>query len=144
MSYAGLGLRAVAAIVDGIILFVILWVVALVTGNTTDGGFSMQGTPAFLGFILWFVYYVAMEGTSGATVGKMLVGIRVTTPDGGQIGWGAAVIRNLLRIIDGLFVYLVGAILVMTSSTKQRLGDRVAGTVVVRRGSVPQAVGTST
>ena len=44
----------------------------------------------------------------------------------------------MLRMVDGLFVYLVGAILVMTSPTKQRLGYRVTGTVVVRRGFAPE------
>ena len=55
-----------------------------------------------------------------------------------------AVLRNVLRIVDGQLAYLVGAILVMTSRTKQRLGDRVAGTVVVRRSSVTQPVGPLT
>jgi uncharacterized RDD family membrane protein YckC len=43
-----------------------------------------------------------------------------------------SLVRSLLRIIDGLFVYLVGAILVWRSDMKQRFGDRVAKTVVVR------------
>jgi uncharacterized RDD family membrane protein YckC len=51
----------------------------------------------------------------------------------------AALIRNILRIVDGLFVYLVGAILVWKSDKRQRLGDRVAHTVVVRASSVQQA-----
>jgi uncharacterized RDD family membrane protein YckC len=53
--------------------------------------------------------------------------------DGSPISWSESVIRNLLRIIDGLFGYLVGAILIWTSPLKQRLGDRVANTVVIRK-----------
>jgi uncharacterized RDD family membrane protein YckC len=131
----------VATIVDSVLLFVIMYVVALATGNTNSEGFEMSGAPAFLGFVLWALYYVGMEATSGATLGKMLVGIKVVRVDGSTpIGWGPAVIRNVLRIVDGLFVYLVGAILVLTSPTKQRLGDRIAGTVVVRRSPASQAV----
>jgi uncharacterized RDD family membrane protein YckC len=64
----------------------------------------------------------------------MLLGIRVATVDGSRISWGASIIRNILRIIDALpFFYLLGAILIWTSPQKQRLGDRVAKTVVVRR-----------
>lgn len=141
MVYAGIGLRAVAVIVDFIVMFPILWVIALVTGNTNSEGFNMEGAPAFLGFLLWFVYYIGMEATIGATLGKMLVGIKVVKTDGSApIGIGPAVIRNVLRIIDGIFVYLVGGILAMRSPTKQRLGDRIAGTVVVRKGSIPQAL----
>ena len=141
MAYVGIGLRLVATIVDVIVMFVIMYVIALATGNTSDEGFEMSGAPAFLGFAISILYYIAMEATSGATLGKMLVGIKVVRTDGtSPIGWGPAIIRNLLRIVDGLFVYVVGAILVMTSPTKQRLGDRVAGTVVVKRGSVPATV----
>jgi len=74
-----------------------------------------------------------LEATQGATLGKRILGLRVVKIDGSPIGWSESIIRNLLRIIDGLFAYLVGAILIWTSPQRQRLGDRVAKTVVVRR-----------
>lgn len=49
------------------------------------------------------------------------------------MGFGAAVIRNVLRVVDGLFFYLVGALFALTSPRGQRLGDRAAHTLVVRR-----------
>ena len=55
----------------------------------------------------------------------------VNEADSSPITYGAAFIRTILFIIDGLFVYLVGAILIWTSDKKQRLGDRVAHTVVL-------------
>jgi uncharacterized RDD family membrane protein YckC len=61
-----------------------------------------------------------------------MVGIRVLDEDGDDIGFSAAVTRNLLRLIDGLFLYLVGAIFAWSSPLGQRLGDRAASTVVVR------------
>src|SRR5438046_2282841 len=127
MRYAGVGLRAVAVIVDVVVLFVILYVVALATGNAGGDGFQMQGAPVFAGFLLWFLYYVGLEATIGATLGKLLIGIKVVQIEGtSPIGWGPAVVRNILRIVDGLAVYLVGAIFAIRSSTKQRLGDRIA------------------
>lgn len=76
-----------------------------------------------------------MEAVQGATIGKMLLGIRVVRLDGSPIGWGQSITRNLLRIIDQIpygIPYLLAAILIWTSFTSQRLGDRVAHTVVAR------------
>lgn len=132
MQYVGVGRRAVAVIIDGIVYFILAWIVAAVTGGTTSGGFELNGSPAFLSFALFFAYYVGLEMARGATLGKMLLGIRVVSEDGGPIDFQASLIRNVLRLVDGFFVYLVAAILVWKSEKKQRLGDRVAHTVVVR------------
>ena len=77
-------------------------------------------------------YYVVMEKTSGATLGKMAMKLKVVRQDGSAIDWQASVVRNLLRLIDGFFFYLVGAIVVWVSKSKQRLGDMAAHTIVVR------------
>ena len=136
MSYVGVGLRAVAVIIDGVVLFVVGYLIALVTGQTTGTGFNLEGAPALLWFLLSFAYYVVLEAQMSGTLGKQLLGLRVVKTDGSPIDFQASLIRNVLRIVDGFFVYLIGAILVWTSPLKQRLGDRVAGTVVVRRASV--------
>jgi len=60
------------------------------------------------------------------------VGIRVVDEEGDEIDLAGAVIRNLLRLVDGLFFYLVGALFAFSSPRGQRLGDRAAHTVVVR------------
>jgi len=73
-----------------------------------------------------------MEGTIGATVGKLACKIKVRKEDGSKCGIREAFIRNVLRIIDGLVVYLVGVILIITSGKKQRLGDMVAKTVIIK------------
>jgi len=80
-----------------------------------------------------------MEGIAGATIGKFLTGIRVANADGTSLGWTGAVIRNVARVVDGFpygLPYLVGAISVWTSPTKQRLGDRWGSTVVVTKESL--------
>lgn len=48
--------------------------------------------------------------------------------------WGAVVVHNLLRIVDGIFFYLVGLIVMLATQRKQRVGDLAAKTVVVRTG----------
>ena len=132
MHYAGVGSRAVATIVDSIVMFVVFFAIAAATGQTTEEGFELTGVPFFLATGVYFLYYIALEALSGATLGKRIVGLRVVREDGGGIGWRESVIRNLLRFVDGLFLYLVGAVLVWTSAKRQRLGDRIAETVVVR------------
>lgn len=132
LEYQGLGRRFVAIVVDVIVLFVIGYLIAIPSGMTTGAGFDLSGGPAFLWFLVSFAYYIVLEGQYGQTLGKMAVGIRVVTETGDAITYRASLIRNVLRIVDGLFVYLVGAIFIYLSDTQQRLGDRVADTVVVR------------
>lgn len=126
MQYVGVGLRFVAVLIDSIIIGVIGGILSFVFRNSPGLSGGITG-------ILALAYFILLEGSQGATLGKMALGLRVVKTDGSPISWGESVIRNLLRIIDGLFVYLVGAILIWTSPLKQRLGDRVAKTVVVRR-----------
>lgn len=134
------GRRVVATLVDGILLFILLMVMSALFGTSTagDGGvdFSLTGLPALLYFLITILYYIVLEGTVGQTVGKMLLGIQVVRESTGQTpGMGAATIRTLLRIIDGFFFYLVALIVVLVSGKNQRLGDMVANTLVVRKGS---------
>jgi uncharacterized RDD family membrane protein YckC len=132
-NYVGIGLRLVAVLVDGVILFIFGYLLAAVTGGTTAGGFYLEGAPFFIFTLISFLYYILLEAFLGGTLGKLVVGIRVRMEDGSPCTMGSSVIRNLLRIIDGLFFYLIGAIFVWTSPIKQRLGDRLAKTVVVKK-----------
>jgi uncharacterized RDD family membrane protein YckC len=136
MDYVGVGMRAVATIVDLVVLFIIGYVIALATGQTTPGGFSLEGMPALLWFALSIAYYVMLEAQLGGTLGKLLLGLRVVKTDGSAVDSRAALIRTVLRIVDGLFFYLIAAILVWRSSRRQRLGDRVADTTVVRKSAL--------
>jgi len=144
LNYQGIGTRLVAQIVDSIILLVLYFVV----GAALFGGpsFDVYGAAAmsFLAIygILAFLYFAVLEGYRGATVGKMVMKIRVVREDGSPCGIVPAIIRNILRIVDSLpFLYIIGMILISRSSKKQRLGDSVAKTVVVKVG--PEQVAAS-
>ena len=127
-------MRAVAAIVDSIVFMILGYLFAGVAGTTSSSGFELSGAPFFLLMLISFLYYVGVEGTMGATPGKLVLGLRVVKTDGSRCDIPAALIRNLLRIIDALpFLYLLGMILIWTSERKQRLGDRLANTMVVKR-----------
>lgn len=139
---AGVPLRFVAVLLDAVIVFFpASIVVGLLSGGgyaeTGDGyanaGINVGGRAFLLLLVLGLGYYVLFEAATGATLGKRMVGIRVVGDDGAQVTFGAAVVRNLLRLVDCLFFYLVGAIFALTSPRGQRLGDRAAHTLVVRR-----------
>jgi uncharacterized RDD family membrane protein YckC len=132
------GRRVLATIVDVIVLGVLFAVMSVLFGESSAQGTSMSfstGTLPTLGFfVLAMAYYILMEGYLGQTLGKMLLGIKVIREDTGEVpGLGPAAIRSVMRIVDGLFSYLVAFIAVLASAKNQRLGDMVAHTLVVRK-----------
>jgi uncharacterized RDD family membrane protein YckC len=127
------------AIVNG--TFGVTRVTSGVVPTMTSGGFTSFTTQTTVDWfwltLLWVAYYAVLEGLFGATVGKRLAGLRVTDLNGRRIGWQAAVLRNVTRLLDALpFLYLLGGFLTLSSRQHQRLGDRFAGTVVVPAAAV--------
>jgi uncharacterized RDD family membrane protein YckC len=134
INRAGLAVRGVEALIDLVVVIVILYLIAVATGHTTDGGFDLPTGPTLIGLVLCLAYFILLEGLWGATLGKLATNLRVVREsDGEAIDWSAAIIRNLLRVIDGLVLYILGFIVICLTRKRQRLGDLVAGTVVVRR-----------
>ncbi|MBI1753156.1 MAG: RDD family protein [Acidobacteria bacterium] len=85
---------------------------------------------AFFAQWLYPVFFEVLGG--GRTLGKRWVGLRVLMTDGRPVGWSPSLIRNLLRVVDGLpGAYTVGLISVLLTRDFQRIGDIVAGTLVV-------------
>ena len=130
-----LGRRLAAAFVDALIVFFGFgFAIAALFGATStsaDGAeFQLEGTSALVLFGSWLVYFVALESMFGATLGKLLFGLRVRTADGKRIGLVAALVRNVLRAVDVWFG-VVGLLLMCVTPRRQRLGDFAAGTVVV-------------
>jgi uncharacterized RDD family membrane protein YckC len=142
LENAGIALRFVAVVLDALIVFVPLSiVVALMTGGgyheefggQTNVGIDIAGGAFWYLLALGLGYYVVCEAATGATLGKRMVGIRVVGEDGEHVSFGSALVRNLLRLVDALFFYFVGFIFALLSTRGQRLGDRAAHTIVVRR-----------
>jgi uncharacterized membrane protein SpoIIM required for sporulation/uncharacterized RDD family membrane protein YckC len=140
LELAGLGSRLAAALVDavlqiGILLLIILVVVVagFPLGGDTVGGWIQALLIAAWFAVLWG-YFALFEGLwGGKTPGKHRLGIRVVMDTGHPVTFGAAAIRNLLRIADAqpLNSYLVGLPFVFFQRHHRRLGDLVAGTIVV-------------
>jgi uncharacterized RDD family membrane protein YckC len=143
-DYAGLGSRAVALIIDYIILGIVIWVIALPFGAAAL--FSMRGprypmafsgavvlAVSAIGIIIWLLYFTYLEGTSGQTLGKRVISIKVTKETGESLSFVDALIRTLCRIIDMLpTLYIIGIILILVTEKNQRIGDLAAHTIVVQ------------
>ena len=108
---------------------------AIIDPSTTGGYSSYTSTTSVDAFWLWgaaIAYFSLLEGLFGDTLGKALVGIKVTDLTGRPAGWRAVLIRNVLRIVDSFpGFYLVGAPVARFSPRRQRIGDHIAGTLVV-------------
>ena len=135
---AGLGSRAAAALIDILILGGTAMAAGILLAIARSMGLSpgrLGGAVLLLvGFAAWYGYFTLFEGLRGGqTPGKRRMGLRVVADSGQPAGIGAAAIRNLLRPADFLPPpYLLGALLVALHPRAKRLGDLVAGTVVVR------------
>ena len=153
-SIAGIGSRAMAAITDLLLVaaaFVVLGIVwFLVVAAGGFSGFDLSGSWGIalliiVQFGLLWGYYVLFEGLmDGQTPGKRLHRIRVVREGGYSVTFGTSAVRNLIRIVDmqPVFFYLVGMISVLVTRRGRRLGDIVAGTIVVRedaRSAAPAA-----
>jgi uncharacterized RDD family membrane protein YckC len=145
-----LGSRAVAIVIDGLVLvlpvFAFTYALSLVFphhgfffhsrgANGSSGFASVQlGLPgALVVCALALSYFFLFEALRGQTIGKRSMGLRVQSAGGGEPGLNAISARTVLRMIDGLALYLVGALIaIVTGSRRRRLGDWLGGTVVVR------------
>ncbi len=136
MEYVGVGRRLVATIVDGIIIGILFGVISgifLIQQDAMSDSFELLGTSNIAAIVVFIVYYAALEATTGATIGKRLLGLRVVMVDGAPVDWASSIIRNVLRIVDILpGFYLLGAIFVWSTEKNQRIGDLGANTVVIR------------
>ncbi|UCF80081.1 MAG: RDD family protein [Acidobacteriota bacterium] len=142
-NYASLTRRALSQILDYVVvglpplgLFAPMFY-DMETFLSGKGFFYFFGAMA--GMLAWAVLvlfvYSFTEGRWGATPGKRALGIRVVGTDLQPCGFGRAFLRNILKLVDGFFNFLIGILLVAFTQNWQRLGDMAARTIVVRAGA---------
>jgi uncharacterized RDD family membrane protein YckC len=142
MPLAGIGSRFIAILIDSLILsgsFLVLVLVAaiLIPALHVFGGVSANwavGIFFLIVFLLQWGYFTLFEAFgNGRTPGKRVAKIRAIHQSGRGISFVESLARNLVRIIDYMpGVYAVGVVAIFVSRRNQRLGDMVAGTLVVR------------
>ena len=134
---AGLGTRAIAQIID--LLIVSLVEVAVLFFGFGAGTLSNSSTVAglviiVLSFINVFGYFWVSEALwSGQTVGKKVFRLRAVGDRGEPLTFMQAGVRNIVRIVDFLpYGYGIGMIVLFANGKGKRLGDLAAGTLVVK------------
>jgi len=144
LDVAGLGTRALAYLVDAFVLFLFWVTVLFVISIVQRQGISLeeilglrslvQAALALGIFALQWGYWVFFETIwAGRSPGKRLLHIRVVKLDGGPAGFAEASLRATGRVADFLpLFYAVGLLAMMVSAHSRRLGDLLAGTLVVR------------
>jgi len=139
---AGAVPRALAWLIDSCIRWLILGMLGMLASFL--GKFGMGLLLIALFFFSWG-YSIVMEAMWGCTLGKRCLGLRVIMADGAPLGWTAAITRNLLRVIDILPLgYALGLLSSLMDAHGRRLGDLVAGTLVVhvsRAATLPPSQG---
>jgi len=147
---AGLGSRFCAWLIDSVLIVSLILVVGVVMILMGDRGADFWRTVfhggsdwlapwnfallIFFVFLIMWGYYVLFEGLRrGATPGKRKMGIRVVRDDGLPIGFREAALRNLVRAADMLPppASLLGGLAMLLDPKGRRLGDMLAGTLVV-------------
>jgi uncharacterized RDD family membrane protein YckC len=141
---AGIGSRFMAAFLDTLILAGLLavvvvseviWIARPLFGK--GGDVWIEALASLLVFLVIWGYYIIFEiAWKGQTPGKRWAGIRVIKDTGRPIHPFEAIARNLVRFVDYLpGFYGVGVVTMLLNSRNQRLGDLVAGTLVVHESS---------
>jgi uncharacterized RDD family membrane protein YckC len=129
---AGLGSRFMSSAVDTTVQVLIIGTSFLVGSVLETGALAIAVVGAFAGMFVYPTVFDAFAG--GRTPGRALAGLRLVTTEGATVGFVAAVVRNVVRIIDFLpALYSIGVVAVLATDRNQRLGDLAAGTIVVRR-----------
>jgi uncharacterized RDD family membrane protein YckC len=143
MPFASITRRALSQIIDFFVLggpaiagVFLLFPMFDIERMFKSGPLFLSGAGLVFGEVFWGIFclfaYSFLEGRWGATPGKWVVGIRVLGTDLLPCGFGRALVRNLLKFIDGFFNFMVGILLAALSENWQRVGDMAARTVVVR------------
>lgn len=139
---AGIGSRFLALAIDTLIqvgLALVIVIVAAIVGLSRALGWSqghLWGLAVLIGlsFLLYFGYFALFEILwGGQTPGKRAIGIRVIKETGRPLSASETLARNLMRIVDQLpGFYGVGVLVALFNFRNQRIGDFVAGSIVVR------------
>ncbi len=155
-NYAGFWLRFVAVIIDGLLLgaiqfIAIMPVLGLMSiGLATDiqnlesadettiapmvgQMMAMAGVTQIVFLTIQTLYYTFMESSKyQASVGKIVLGLKVTDMNGGQLDFTKALVRNLCKIISSM-ILLIGYLMAAFTEKKQALHDMIASTLVVKK-----------
>ncbi len=134
VRYSGLSRRLVAAVIDQLLILVVFFlipVIILLVLGTKSENIPESANSLMQGFVglMYVVYCTFFEARTGQTLGKKIVKIKVIQENGQACDFKHALIRNVLRLVDGIIGIFVLFIIAFTPK-KQRIGDMLARTIV--------------
>ncbi len=133
--------RWLATIIDSVLLLAVLFIPAVALDK------SVGEIVIWVSLALIAAYFPVMETRFGGSLGKLATATRVVNIRGERPNWWQAIVRTLLRLIE-VNPFLLGAIpaglIALCSSNRQRLGDMLAGTYVLRRADIGRIRKTGT
>ena len=142
-KFAGLGRRFLSLLIDTLVFCIVFFPITYLvkgkwimspTDHLWNRGLFISDPLCLLFLCTMFLYFVFLEGLFGRTVGKLIVGLNVIGPNESCPGLLRGLVRNILRIVDGLpFPNIVGILLIVRSEERARFGDRIAKTRVIIR-----------
>jgi uncharacterized RDD family membrane protein YckC len=130
---AGAGGRFLAILIDSSITVAIASAVGMISGILLPRGIA-YAVFATAGFVLTWGWHIWFETrANGRTPGKRALKLRVIDARGLPVSLHQSLVRNIVRVLDFLpMFYGIGATAIMLSPLRRRLGDVVAGTLVIR------------
>ena len=124
--------RLFAWLIDLMVLLAYLWITDIILSRTVGRDWDERGWRVVLYMLPYLLYHLLMEiSLNGQSIGKKAMSIKVITLEGGQPSLSQYLIRWMFRILDiGLF-FIPAFFSVILSSRSQRVGDMVAGTIII-------------
>jgi uncharacterized RDD family membrane protein YckC len=134
VAYGGFWIRVVAYIIDGILLTIVCGVADRLLGiNILATDWDHYDPLAnVISLVIGWLYFALLESSErGATVGKMVMGLRVVTSDGRRLSFMNATGRYFAKILSAI-ILCIGFIMIAFTDRKRGLHDMIAGTLVIK------------
>jgi uncharacterized RDD family membrane protein YckC len=111
--------------------------------STAYYGSDFRTATLLFSLVYWFLIAGVLQGATGATFGKHMVGLRVVDRDGNLCGMGKAILRTVIGYFEIFFCFLIAGITALATRPHRRIGDFAAGTYVVAKESVGRPIGSA-
>lgn len=132
---SNIGPRVIATIIDYILIFSLTLIYVYEFGEPSEkGGYHVSGLKGLVPIVFWFLYLPFAEWKFGSTLGHWTVGLKIIAENDEKLTLGKTIKRRLSDIIDISWCFgLVAFIMVKSTDKKQRCGDIIAKTLVIKR-----------
>lgn len=146
-AYPGAGVRLGALLIDFVAVWVVTLIISLIFIDFGSGSFSTGAMVVLqlVSLVIWLAYRVAMEATTGATLGKMALGLKVVDASGAQLSAQNSLMRNLWYLVSAVVgmvpfigsllsiaVYIAVGVTISNDQFNQSFSDKWGKAYVVR------------